>query len=314
MGGWGEESMALNTSQWQKWRAHIDHVVSSQGQWVGLLNGDYEPVADFPALIDLVGGGNMSGESELSLTVPALTSRGEAVSVLDLLVDEGMGNIDSSSRLEPSMKKSWFICIQRAGGEAGRKIYKVIFPTVTFMRSRPFQLRANAVSVDSLLGLWPCPSVPAIWGNEPIIDWHEDAAGPYKKPYRYAPIEMAEVARGYIRKGPAEETIQHIIQTSLDAGNRVHPEWTEPHLVVDFSSTGFESPEVLIRLDDRTITETISDPARLAGVNISVGLWWPGDVPFPAKFEVSSQLFDGVWDESHPVLVARVRQMEGKGI
>lgn len=300
--------MALTQEQWANWRKHIDHTVAVMGQWVGLLNGDYEPVADLPPLIDLQSPRTRLASAEQTATMPAATPQGLPHAVIDYLVDEGFGKLDEASRLVPNMKRSWFVAVQRPGGEKGRFVYRVTFPNLGVEGADISTLRVESVDLNEMLESWPCPSVPAIWGHEPIRAWEQDAGGVYDKPYRYAPIEMATVARGYTAHGPAEATIQTLIQESLDAGNRVK-QWHRPHMVVDRTASGRPSPVAAIRRDDRTVWDTIAEPARLAGVNVWVQMWWPGDAPFPVRYESAGSIIETSWNSpTQPIAVVKVVQ------
>lgn len=302
---------ALTVQEWQDWRDHIDSVVESTGEWVGLVNGEFEPVCDLPPVVSLEGSRSLNEPSELTVAFPALTPQKTACLALDHLVDEGFGAQDETSRLQFTANKAWFIVVQRAGGERNRHIYKVVFPNVGFEGFEPTDVRVEAVDALVLLQFWPCPSVPAIWGNVPIQDWHEDAGGKYDRAYRYAPVEMATVARGYTLNGPADTSIMRIVQESLDAGNRVHPEWVVPHMVVDRTRSLEFSPRVLIQRTDATIWDTIADAANSTNVGVRVDVWWPGDADFPVDFEHLNARREGAWSQvfpSTPVLVCRVEQ------
>ncbi|XOJ10567.1 hypothetical protein ACMXZU_04655 [Corynebacterium striatum] len=301
--------MALTSAEWANFRKDVDLVVEAVGQCIVLLDGNFEPVCELPPVVSLSAGDTSLEAAETSLEVPATTPRGITHHIVEALIDKGFGKLDESSKLKVEDGRSWFLMVQRRGGEAGRIVSKITFPKLATEGYEVTGLRLEAASLISLLEFWPCPSVPTIWGHEPVREWTEDAAGPYSRPYKYAPIEVATVARGYTALGPAEEIIRTMVQESLDAGNRAQG-FTRPHMVVDFTPTGRVSPEVAIRREDRTIWETISEPARLAGVDVAVDLWLPGDKPLTVKYEAGG-VVKTTWPSDQPVLVCKVKQLEG---
>lgn len=296
--------MALSSEQWAGRHAEIDRTVADFGQCLILTDGNFEPICQLPPVIEGTGGDLRFDTAELSVTVPALTTAGVPHAAVDALVDEGFGRQDETSRLVPVADASRFVVVQRTGGEPARLAYKIVFPRLLIEQGETSQLRIEGVSLVDMLRQWPCPSVPILWGHEPIRDWREDAGGKYDRIYHYGPIEMATVARGYTAHGPAVDTIRTVIQESLDAGNRAQG-WMRPHMVVDFTPETVASPTVAIRRQDASVWDTVCGPARLAGVHIRVGMWWPGDTPFPAKYETGGRTFSGMW-AGEPVLVCRV--------
>lgn len=296
---------------WDAWRKRINKTVDEMGQCIVLLNHKLEPVTEFPPETEMSASHKQMEPGELSLTVPAMTSTGEPSLILDYLVDEGFGVQDAQSKLATTGRKSWFVMVQRPGGEDARYVYQVVFPNVAFEGYQPTLLRIEATHVLTMLKDWPAPSVPSQWGHTPIKSWSEDLGGKYDKPYRYAPIEVATVANGYTKHGPAEQVIRDVINDSLNAGYRVHPEWKTRHMVVSSKKSGLASPTVNIRLEDKSIWETVEQPARLANVDVDVRLWWPGDAGISTKYRwTGGSGVYGDWGRSNPpVLVCTVRQL-----
>lgn len=299
----GDQSVALTEAEWAGYRKDIDRTVQDFGQCFILTDGNFEPICQLPAIVEGTGGETRFDSAELSVVIPAMTSDGEPHTAVDALVDSGFGRTDETSRLVPVMDESRFVVVQRAGG---RRCYKVVFPRLLIEDGETSQLRIEGVSLVTLLQQWPCPSVPVLWGHEPIRDWEEDAGGKYGRTYRYGPIEMATVAHGYTAHGPAVPTIRKVVQESLDAGNRAQG-WDRPHMVVDMAPVADTSPVVAIRRVDNTIWDTIITPARLAGVDVRVDLWWPGDVPVQVDYESAGKRVTGDWSGGQ-VLVVRVEQ------
>lgn len=297
--------MALTSSEWKNWRARMELSVEAKKYFLAVLNDEFEPVCEIPNVVDLEAPRSKNAVTDFRCTFPALDKDGQPYEVMDILVDQGFGSQDETSKLAITSDRTWYIMCQFPGGEEARHVYQIVYPRVAFSGFETGLMTIEAQEVLCVLAQWPCPSVPAIWGHEPVRDWWQDAGGKYDKAYRYAPIEMATVANGYTTRGEGVKAIQSVIQDSIDAGYKVLPEFKIPHLVVDQTYTG-PSPTVLIRREDKTLWETIEQPAKLSNVQVRVDLWWPGDKPVPVKYSMPAGGFSGNWDRDEAVLVARV--------
>lgn len=296
----GEKPMALSATQWVHFNDSMAGRVDRLGEWVGLFDGNYQPVCELPPLVSMTAGSDPGQLSEAQFVFPALTPTGEAHQVVDALFGVGFAGEEITPLAAP-VAKAFFIVVQRPGGREARRTYKVVFPTMSFVENMPSLVTVEAISANVMLDWWPAPSVPVTWGHVPIQEWDQDAGGVYPdgETYRYAPVEFAQVARGYTVKGPAREVIGQLVAESLDAGYRVHPEWggsAGAHLVVEDATGG---PEVLIQRTDASVWATISEPATAAGVVVDTNLWWPGDDPVQVRFGDQSWTMAG-----RPVLIA----------
>lgn len=298
--------MAYTLDEWRSWRTHIDQKVADDGRAFILCNGEGEPVAILPPVMESQAGQTAMDQGELDVTF-AVDSPGGVHPVVDLLIDEGIGVQDSEGRLQPSTQKTWLIVAQYAGGERARLTYKITFPTLSGTVRAPVDLMVQALDLNYLLAQLPCPSVPGWWHETRYQLNESDISGvPYETPRELASIEMATRAAGYTEEGPAESAIRNIIRMSLDAVNALHGWENDRHLIVDETTTGRESPRVHIVQDDRWVWDTINQPARLAGVNVSTRLWWPGDAPVPYRPHGSTQTTS--WDGNKAVAVVTVAQ------
>lgn len=303
MVGGGEESVALSVSQWQDFNASVLRRVEEAGEWVGLFDGNYQPLCELPPLVSMSAPKDPGQLSEATFQFPALTPSGEAHQAVDALFGPGFAG-DEITPLAAPVRKHFFIVVQRPGGRASRRTYKVVFPTMSFVENLPAVVTVETVSANIMLDFWPAPSVPVTWGNVAIREWGQDAGGTYPdgEVYRYAPIEMAQTALGYTLTGPVRTAATQLIAESLHAGYRLHPEWggrTNAHLVVQNASGG---EHMLIQRQDVSIWETISEPVTLAGVVVDTSLWWPGDEPVQVRFGSTVWTFSG-----RPVLITELR-------
>lgn len=265
--------MALSTSEWGRERGQIDQVVADQGQWVGLLNGEGEPVAELPGL-DFDLSSAVQSIEEGTATFPVGTPDGSVHPLVARMFGDAIGG-DGSTLLDPGDNQGYMLCVQGPGGIEGRYVYTVEFPTLEGDKVGPLTLRMDVLELLGVLNFRPCPSVLSTWGESPMKLWDTDAGRPYRVPRPLAPIQMATMAWGHTSKGPAVTTIARVIQDSLDAYDVAfgYP----ASFVVQVPKGVDNSPEVLIRRQDNTIWETVGETARLAGVAISARMWWPGD-------------------------------------
>lgn len=259
--------------EWPQWRKHIDHVVHDEGRWVGLCDGWGKPIMRMPPHISLTAPESRFAPGALELTVRTMTD-GVVSPVVDHMVAEGLGVFDETGKLVVKDNIVDMIVVVRPGMRRG---YVTSYPTAQGGATAPTTLKIQGTDLLDRLQVWPCPSVPQSWlPNQEL--WTGDVVE-YTHPRELATMEMATTADGYTMSGPAEATIKTLIQDSLDAVN-LQNGWTDtPHLVVDMTPTGIESPPVTIRVDDQMISDTVFPWAQMSGVNIRVDLWWPGDEP-----------------------------------
>lgn len=281
-----------------QWRAHIDQVVGDEGQWVGILDEDGWPILDLPAVVSIT-----AEETRLtpgSAEVVVSVANGAGRRVLDELVADGLGAIDAEKRLVPASGPTRILCLVRPGE---RRVFTVTHAVVAGGLA-PSTLTIHGVDLLDSLAWWPCPSVPLEWTNARFSTWTTDASGAtYAWPRRLAPVEFATTADGYTVRGPARDTLRRLVQDSFDAVNMLMG-WQDPHAVVDFAGGTDTSPEVILRVPDEPVLDTIADTARIAGISIDVDLWWPGDPPATIRTPDRKSTVATTWP--HPMQIVRI--------
>lgn len=285
---------------WDSWRATADAHVKDKGVWFGLLDENWEPIATLsPSDVSEVN--TRLASPELSLDHDGMKLGGVSTMV-DELIAPDLGTFDEQGRFEASNIVGRSIGVQRGGT---RQAYFI--PYVDAQGDKmPETLHVESSGLMSLLDATPCPSVPESWRGGFEVRT-ANAAGTYRTPREYSLVEFATRADGYTVSGSAESAIRTVVQDSIDAVMR-HMGWELPHMVVDFSPSGVESPDVLIRVEDDFILPTVQETARIAGVGISADLWWPGDEPVLTRVAPQSdETALSMWD--HPVAVIRINQL-----
>lgn len=294
----------MDVNDWATLRAHIDHVVADEGQWVGLFDDEGDFLMRLPV-------GNLSAQStlrksgDLTLAFPTVGRWGQVNRAINRLVSEDVGKVGPDGALVPQKVRQHLIVVCRKGLRNG---YLTVSPGAPAHAYKlPETLRIPALSLLDSLAMWPCPSVPSTW--EPNFKvWDGDAGGDYDTPREYAPVEFATKADGYTMHGPAEKVIRDTVQDSLDAVNHLMGWDGDPHMVVDYGSPSSDSPRALLSISDKPVLDTIQRTASLAGVNVTVDLWWPGDDPVRVRTNRSGATTLRSWDR--PMMVARINQME----
>lgn len=281
-----------------QWRKHIDAVVSDEGQWVGILDEDGIPIVDVTSIISINAPETRLAASSVEVVVSV--AQGAGMRLMDELVAEGMGTTDEEKRLVPASGPTRLLCVARPG----ERLAYTITHCVASGGAAPSQLTIHGVDLLDSLAWWPCPSIPLEWTKASFSPWTTDASGTkYAWPRKLARVEFGTAADGYTVKGPARDTIRHLVQDSFDAANHAMG-WTAPHAAVDFSGLTDTSPEVIIRTTDDPIWDTISEPAQQAGIAIEVNLWWPGDPPVITRTADRTTTTTTTWP--YPMQIVRI--------
>lgn len=280
----------LTEAQWREERAHIDRVVETDGEWVGILDGEGEPLWELEAFEYDVSTRNLD-VAEGTLTVPVVTGDGTFHPLVTAFFGAGFGT-DAGAILQPGENLGYMLCVQKPGGIEGRMVSTISYPTLEpGPDGEPATLTFETMELLGELNFVLAASIPDTWGAQPFERWDGDQGGAYKVARELAPIEVATtswvlttapkqtgtVDVRHTVSGPAVQRISEVIQDSLDAADRLDGTLDNPAFVV--SPGEGDSPVVRIARRDEPVWGTVADTARLAGVGLSARLWWPGDAP-----------------------------------
>ncbi|STC97509.1 hypothetical protein [Corynebacterium renale] len=283
-----------------QWRKHIDHVVTTEGQWVGLGDANGYPVMDLPGLIPPLRAPEQH-LAESSAEASFVVAPGSAI--LDRLGAEGLG-FDQSGELRPATGDVRLLLVAREGK---RQAYAITYVVISGGEA-PSKLTIHATDLTAELALWPCPSVPLSWDGAQFGTWSTDASGrPYAAPRELAWTEHATVVDGFSKRGKAVTVIRDVCQDSFDAVDKAMG-WTIPKFITSYMGKD-TSKEVAVTINDDSLWDTVAEPIRQAGVAVSVSLWWPGDPPITARIKHGSNTVHAV-SPTHPVLVVDVKEIK----
>lgn len=289
----------MGTLTFKQWQAHINQVIADEGQWVGLADENLAPLMDMPPVISLSAPQARLASSSVEATFLWSPVLGEQ------LVGDGL------EAHKPVDLPTRFLIIARPGG---RRAYTITHSVVEGITG-PSTVTVHGVDLVETLAWWPAPSAPIAWKP----NWQEfttDASMlPYDTPRRLTWIEMGQKATNTTFREKAATNIRNRIQDSFDAVNETMGWADDPHAVVEYPPTPDTSPELLIRMTDDYLWDTLSAPAMNAGVTITVDLWWPGDKPVrirkrQGQDSQTAQFDEAIWQ--HPMLIVRTTWQEGE--
>ena len=281
---------------WAAHKAHREHVVATRGQWIGLLDENGIPLMDMPSVVDATAANAVGSAEEIELSFSVAGRTGVTHRAVAELIADNLGKVDAAGRLIPAAAPTRFITVQRPGL---RYTYRVTHCTAEGDQTRPHTLRVHGLHVASLLELIPAWSVPlSITGK-----WHRldrDYAAAWTREMVLQDLQLAAQADGFTITGPALATIYRLVSDSLAATWTAIGLNTDPPIQVAAIDNA-ASPTVMLRPQDDSVWDTITDPAMAAGVRIDVGMWLPGD-DMPPGLELVS-----------PTVVVTLRQTQQQG-
>lgn len=261
----------MDVGEFLEYRKHIDYVVSTHGQWVGVCDEEGWPLVEVPPAA-VVSAPELRGDvSAVEVTVPV----DPAHPLVREFIGDGLGEA-RGGRLELRGAATRLLVVVREGA---RWAYQCTV-AVASGSGGPHELVIRGVDLVDGLSTWPCPSIPGEWSRASFSEWRTDASGvEYEKPRELARVEFATAVDGYTVDAPAATAVRTVVQDSLDAVNTLCGWSDDPHMVVDFPDVVDESPRLLVRTDDSSVWDTVAAPAQSAGLTVRVVLWWPGDDP-----------------------------------
>lgn len=292
----------MDVAEFMDYRKHIDYVVDTFGQWVGVCDEEGWPLLELPPTISLSASETRGASSSVEATVRLDAGH----PLLQEFIGKGLGEM-KGGKLELAGSAARLLVVQRPGA---RLAYQATIGVASGV-SGPSELNIRGVDLLEGLSAWPCPSIPLEWTKAKFSSWNTDASGAeYSKPRELARVEFGTAVDGYTVDGPAVSVLRTLIQDSLDAVNALCGWSDDPHMVVDFSGVGVDtSPRVLVRTSDDVVWDTIADVAQSAGVTVLVDLWWPGDDPVQVRQGRDPARYRAV-DLGKPMQVVRVEVTE----
>lgn len=293
---------------WADHKKHRDAVVRDEGQWVGLFDERAEHIMVLPPLLSMDAPETTNIPVSFRATVVVRTPGGEIDPLVEELFANGISSerADSEGRMELSLRATRFVVVARPGILRAYRITHVVVSGDGNVP--PGQMEIHGT--DMLMELnrhiaWTAPTTVSGKYTRFTRDWKgpENLGMLFTRPRELQDVKMVTTADGVTLgdgKG-AEETIRYAIARSLETGWKAAgvPEViADPPIVVDPNGSGLRSPEVLVRMTDEKLLDTLAPVAARAGVRISARLWLPGD---PAVKGLAL---------SAPKIVVRVEQMQ----
>lgn len=277
---------------WGAHRLHREHMVATRGQWIGLLDENGVPLMDMPSVVDAQAANARGSSEEVELTFAIAGRTGTVHKAVSELIADGLGETDSEGKLIPQNIPTRMLCIER---DAVRYTYPVTHCTAEGGYRSPSTLRVHGLYISSLL-----EGIPA-WSNPISItgEWHRldrDYAAEWSKEMDLQHFELAAQADGFTITAAADIAIHRLVTESLAATWRAVGITDNPPIQVASLNPAIESPTIFIRPQDDNLWDTVTGLAQMSGVDISTGLWLPGDSQ-PAGLSLTT-----------PTVVVEIRQ------
>ena len=293
---------------WEDHKKHRDWVIDTEGQWAGLFDEHAPHIMVLPPLLSMDAPETTNVPVSFRGTVVVRTPTGEIDPLVDELFADGVSGTraDSEGRLRLALKATRFIVVARPGILRAYRITHVVVSGDGDVP--PGQMEIHGT--DMLMELnrhiaWTAPTTVSGKFTRFTRDWSgpENVGVMFSRPRDLQDVKMITTADGVTlgEDQGAEETIRYAIARSLETGWKASgmPEVVaDPPIVVDPSGSGLHSPEVLVRMTDEKLLDTVAPLAATAGVRISARLWLPGE-PEVEGLELSA-----------PKIVVRVEQMQ----
>lgn len=320
---------------WASWQKHVEYVIDTQGRYYGLADGDGTPICDLP---DLLPGTTtpeqwMSAE-DLTVVMPAAGSDGTLHRATQLLLMDGLTNVDPSGQLPPAEGEYTLVMAMR--GEDGMVVRRggVISHADgddPNGNGTPTEITIHALNLMDVWNTVPAVSWPNAWWKATPYPRTSDESGlEYSQPWDMARVELATRTTFTFKHGQAGFVIRRLAQESLDAAmmTQQDPDGTrwvdDPYMVVEVPMVD-TTPIISLEARDGSLWDTVATQARNAGVILGARLYWPGDEPVrswelansdmeasqvdisPSQGEPHRQIVEQTFD--HPMIVMEVKEV-----
>lgn len=293
-------------TDWDSWRAHVDHVVATQGRWHGIGDADGNPLFTLPAPLEGSSPDQWGQVEDIEVTFPGRDASGRPSRVAELLVTSELDGFDASGRVP--VAEGDYMILAAFPGDRGvvRRGGAIVHATASDPGNTgvPETVTISALSVGDVWHTVPAVSWPAAWWAADPYERREDESGlEYATPRLMAGVQMTAETMFTWKHGKAGFVIRRLAQESLDAVmmSQADPDGTrwvdDPFHVVEVPEVD-ESPVISLEARDGFLWETVIGQARNAGVILGARLWWPGDEPVRCWNQAHSGMKPGEVDIS----------------
>lgn len=282
-------------STWDYWQRHINYVVEQYGQWVGVCDENYEPLYDLPPLTEFSAPVQALEPAALTIEISLPESQLVESEIYHDLFAGAFAHVNADGGFSVEALPPRTVVVQRPDV---RLAYTVVVPQASG-GVKPEKIQLDLVELKELAKAWPAPSAVTTWESGLFQIRTEDAATAYSAPRDMALVELATKVDGYTYgKKSSELILRELYQDSIDTVCRLCG-WSA-HMVVDWASSGVDSPLGVLTTTDNFLWETGLELAKTAGVDIHARLWWPFDEPVKTRNGVRR------WDT--PMIVWEIKQ------
>lgn len=269
------------------WQKHVNYVIETQGRWIGLCDGDGNPICDLPLPTAYSHPDQWGETSDVEIGFSGVRDDGSIQRHAELLIMDAIKEFDPSGQLPPA-EDAFFVVLATAGQHGvERKSMRIIHtngsdPDTT---GKPTDTTVFGLDLKDIWKMIPAQSWPAAWWRATPYERTSDESGLiYPEPWDMAKIQMANRTLFTFKHGQAGFVIRRLAQEALDAAMMTQrdPDGTrwvdDPYHVVEVPEED-NSPIISLEARDGTLWDTCIGQAQNAGLILGARLWWPGDPP-----------------------------------
>ena len=262
---------------WTAHKAHRTQVMAEHGQWVGLLDRDWNPVLDVEDWVSASWPGVFADTGSMQMDFLGHLEDGSRNPVVEHLLTADLGNLDDPGSMEQLFHSGVHIAVERPG--LARRVYRIL--DLTPEGGRDFPAKMPVTGLDLVEHLKHIP------------DWAD--------PSNRSKIVQLQFAD--IQNGSAEEVSRKLVGRNLIGYQqpsllRSMFSWTDTYsdpdgwksfrpdqhsVICSPIQSGIPSEWCVVEARWDNSWDLLKATWDAAGILPTAELWWPGDAqPFPS--------------------------------
>lgn len=262
---------------WVAHKAHRQRVMDAHGQWVGILDRDWNPILDVEDWASADWPGVFADTGSMTMVFDGLLRDGSRNPAVEALLMSDLGNLDNPASMEQLFHSGVHIAVERPG--LNRRVYRVLDLTPEGGQDFPRTMEVRGMDLVEHLKHLPSWADPS--NRSKIVQ-----------------LQFADV-----QDGPAEKVSRKIVGRNLIGYQqpsllRNMFSWTEPYgnsaewaafrpdlhsVICSPIESGLPSEWCVVSARWDNAWDLLKATWDAAGILPTADLWWPGDPqPFPS--------------------------------
>lgn len=260
---------------WESFKARRAREVREQGQYVGILDKDWNPVMDIEDWESAEWGGAFLEVGSMQMVLPGSLSDGSPNPVVEYLISADVADFNEPSRLDRMFHEGVHIMVEREGA---RRVYRVLDVAPEGGRSTPNFVTVTGVELLEHLKHLPLWADPSNHSKVVQLSFNDRQAG-----------SVEEVSRKLIMRNLHGYQQPSLLANMLSWTNHTtdvgHWRSVNPDMHAVMCSpipSGVPSEECIVEARWDNAWDLLLPSWQAAGVMPRARLWLPGDAqPFP---------------------------------